>query len=452
MKRKTAVLAISFLSCALIAASALAWTNHNRAKASDMFISHNFQHAFGEFVTGVSEMDTALQKSLYSMSPSVTGAVCTEIFGKAMTAQMSLGVLPFSTHEMERTAGFISQVGDYAFALSRAAARGETITEEQRQALTALSETASLLAENMKQLQNELDTGGVTMNKLVQSEEKLDRMEEEILPKTVGDGVKLIEQEFPEVPALIYDGPFSEHLTNASPKMLEGLAEIDVNAGRAIAAKFAGVTEGRVYPAGECGGDIPAYYYGVNVDGGELTLALSKQGGIVMSMMSSRIAGAGERSIDDALARAKRFLETRGYRDMRETYYYNDNNNLTVNFAYSQDGVVCYSDLVKVSVAMDTGAISGFEAMGYITSHYARELPAVEVEQQQAMQMVSTDMEVLGHEIVLVPSDGRYEVLCHEFKCQAGNDKKYIIYVNAVTGQQEKILLLLEDENGALTL
>ena len=47
-------------------------------------------------------------------------AVCTDVFGKAMTAQMSLGALPFSTQELEKTAGFISRVGDYAYSLSRA--------------------------------------------------------------------------------------------------------------------------------------------------------------------------------------------------------------------------------------------------------------------------------------------------------------------------------------------
>ena len=48
--------------------------------------------------------------------------------------------------------------------------------------------------------------------------------------------------------------------------------------------------------------------------------------------------------------------------------------------------------------------------------------------------------------------DGKYEILCHEFKCEAEDGRHYIIYVNAVTGEQEKILILLEDENGALTL
>ena len=54
--------------------------------------------------------------------------------------------------------------------------------------------------------------------------------------------------------------------------------------------------------------------------------------------------------------------------------------------------------------------------------------------------------------MALVPSDGKYERLCYEFKCQDENERHCIIYVNAETGEQEKILILIEDETGALTI
>ena len=36
------------------------------------------------------------------------------------------------------------------------------------------------------------------------------------------------EQDFPEVPTLIYDGPFSESARSAKPKALEGKAGVDI--------------------------------------------------------------------------------------------------------------------------------------------------------------------------------------------------------------------------------
>ena len=71
---------------------------------------------------------------------------------------------------------------------------------------------------------------------------------------------------------------------------------------------------------------------------------------------------------------------------------------------------------------------------------------------EEAAAAVPDSLEVLAVQLALVPSDGRYETLCHEFKCAAADERHYIIYVNAQTGAQHKILILLEDESGTLTL
>ena len=52
----------------------------------------------------------------------------------------------------------------------------------------------------------------------------------------------------------------------------------------------------------------------------------------------------------------------------------------------------------------------------------------------------------------MIPTGGEYEVLCHEFKCEDEDGRHVIVYVNAQNGQEEKLLLLLEDENGTLVL
>ena len=125
---------------------------------------------------------------------------------------------------------------------------------------------------------------------------------------------------------------------------------------------------------------------------------------------------------------------------------------LTVNYAYRQGDVLCYSDLVKVSVALDSGRVCGFESRGYLSAHCARDLPAPAVSAEQARAAVPDTLEVLAAQTALVPSDGKVETLCHEFKCAAPDGRHYIIYVNALTGVQHKILILLEDESGSLTL
>ena len=450
-QKKAVVLTVSYLSAAVVALGVLAGVNYERAKVYERHVQANYQHAFGELVTAVSEMDTALQKSVYATSPSMISAVCTEVFGKAMTAQMSLGVLPFSTQELEQTAGFISRVGDYAYVLSRSAAAGQGYTEEQLKNLKELADTSELLAGNMKSLQTDLMDGVLTMDELEASERRLDQAEES-MPGTLGGSMRLIEKEFPETPTLIYDGPFSEHITQAKPKVLEGLAEVDEDTARETAAQFSGINKSKLYLSGERAGDLPCYYFTADLSGGSVSLAVTKQGGKVLGMVSARQPVEGKLDADKALRIAHRFLESRGYADMVETYRIRQNNMVTINFAYKQDGVLCYSDLVKVSIAEDTGAVCGFESKGYLMTHARRELAQPAVTVQQAREKVPAGLEVLATQLTLVPSDGQYEKLCYEFKCRDGEDRHCLLYVDAASGEQHKILLLIEDETGALTL
>ena len=107
---------------------------------------------------------------------------------------------------------------------------------------------------------------------------------------------------------------------------------------------------------------------------------------------------------------------------------------------------------MKVSVALDNGRVVGFESKGYLMNHTVRDLPAPTVSEEEARGVVSPALTVLSHQLALIPTGGEYEVLCHEFKCEDEDGRHVIVYVNAQNGQEEKLLLLLEDENGTLVL
>ena len=255
------------------------------------------------------------------------------------------------------------------------------------------------------------------------------------------------------MPSLIYDGPFSEHLTGLKPRALEGLETVDAESARDAAARCLGVPRARVYPTGDCEGELPCYGFATDAAGGGTTyVSVTKQGAQLLSMLSSRPVARAAVSDEDAVAAAAEFPRANGFDGMAETYHMKQGGILTVNFAYRQGDVLCYSDLVKVSVALDTGKVCGFEGKGYLSAHCFRVLPDPAVSAEAARAAVPETLEVLSTQLALVPSDGKYETLCHEFKCAAPDGRHYIIYVDALTGAQHKILILLEDETGSLTL
>ena len=451
MKRKTATLIISYFCAALAVLGVFAHSQYKRAEDYSRYLASNYQHAFDELVSGMSQIDSALQKSLYAASPGITGAILTEIFGKAMMVQQALGILPCNTIELEQTAGFISRVGDYSYALSRSASSGTGYSGEERENLKKLSETASLLSQNLNSMQMDMNEGTLTMDDLRAGLDSQGAYGGEI-PNTVGGSMRLIEGEFPEIPALIYDGPFSQHLTGREPMMLRGSKEFSEDEARKKASDFISLGEGRLYSSGKSAGELPCYYFTASIEGGELTIAVSVMGGQVIELLSSRVPADASLSKEEGIKIAKSFLERRGYTDMVESYYIIRDNIMNINFAYRQGDVICYSDLVKVGIALDNGAVCRFESKGYLMAHHERELPAVTVSEEDARVNLSSDLELLEHELVLIPNSGEREVLCHEFKCKTPDDRHYIVYVDALTGQQEKILILLEDDSGTLTI
>lgn len=451
-KKQLRTVGVLYLSAAVLVFGVLAGTYYERAKRSEMMLRYNYEHAFGELVTAVSELDSALEKSVWATSPALVGSLCTEVFGKAMTAQMSLSALPFSTQELEQLSGFISRVGDYAFALSRTAPERGAYSAEELENLRALSGTAGTLSQNLKSLRSDVQDGTL----LLLAPERAAETISDAVPEQVGtlsDSLRLIEQEFPEIPSLIYDGPFSEHLTGLAPRALEGEEEIGEEKAREIAAGFLGVGKGRVYALESSAGDIPCYCFGADEAGGaSANVSVTKRGGRVLNLLSSRPVGSATVDVDTAINTAARFLERCGYENMAETYHMTQGGVLTVNYAYRQGEVLCYSDLVKVSVALDSGRVCGLEARGWITAHTQRELPIPAVTVDAARAAVPEGLEILAEQLALVPSDGKYETLCHEFKCQSADGRHYIIYVDARSGNQHKILILLEDASGALTI
>ncbi len=450
--RKARVLAVSFAAAAFAVTGGAALKSHARAEAYRNIVNNTYQHAFAELTTAVAEMDAALQKSAYATSESLLAQLCTELFGRAMSAQMAIGELPYGNVELAQTASFVAKVGDYAAALSRSNASGGGTTEEEKESLRALAAASSQLSQMLQDLQADIHSGTITLDDLEHAQARLAQAQEST-GDTAGSSFQNVESDFPEVPTLIYDGPFSEHLaTQQQPRALEGLEEVTQEEAQAAAAEFMGLKPEIFTPMSAGDGALPNWSFSAVVDGGEVYIEVSRQGGKVSELMNSRPVGEANLTAEEGVEAARTFLAEQGYGEMEPSYYINQNNILTVNFAARQGDVLCYPDLIKVAVALDNGSIVGFEADGYLMNHTRRTLETPAVSAEEAQAVLDPALECLSHQLVIIPTSGKYEVLCHEFKCQLENGQHYIVYVNAQTGSEEKILLLIEDESGTLTI
>lgn len=412
-------------------------------------VNNNYNRAFSELVDYIDNIDVQLSKARLASSPSQLASIANDIFSESAQAKSCLGQLPTSQIQLENTSKFLSQVGDFTYMLSQDMINGEEISQEEYETLASLNEYADSLSDSLEDLQEKLMTGALSFNELY-AKTSLNTVRAD--GPEILESMENVEKAFDEYPSLIYDGPFSEHIENMQPKMTEGKPEISRDEALKIAKEFLGKKgENLEFNSESENTALNSYNFGYNTAEDQVSVSVTKQGGYVLYFLDNTNVRDVNLDVASATQKAIEFLESRGIYDMVSSYYEKKNNVATINFAYSQNGITCYSDLIKVSVALDDGSIVGFESKGYLMNHIERTIDEPVLSQEEARQRVSTDLEVNATSLVLIPKDSLKEILCYEFK-GSFNGKNFIVYVNALNGREEKILLLIESEEGILTI
>ena len=228
--------------------------------------------------------------------------------------------------------------------------------------------------------------------------------------------------------------------------MIKNAAEISEHEALEKAAEITGLKADELTMDEKTSGKISVYRFSAN----GAVAAISCRGGYPVYMRKTGKMGDFILEYRQALDKAKRYLEKIGLAGFKETYYFTDEGVCVINFAYLDGRTVCYTDLVKVGVAMDSGEIMLLETSGYLSNHTDRafESPAVTIE--KAAEKVNKKLKIRNMELTLIPTDTGGEVRCYEFLCETEDEQEILIYINAVTGEEERILILLKSDGGTL--
>ena len=179
------------------------------------------------------------------------------------------------------------------------------------------------------------------------------------------------------------------------------------------------------------------------------SVSVTKRGGYIIYLRRYEPVSETKISYEEAVNKASEFLN--GYMSgFTPTYYFADEGVCTVNFAYKDGVTLCYPDLVKIGVSLDTGKVVLIEAAGYISNHHTRSIPTPKYSSEQARAVLSESLTVNNVRRVMIPTDGKDEKHCYEFECTGVDGEELLVYVNVSNLEEEKILLLLRSDGGTL--
>ena len=441
---------LSVICVLLVVVAALVIILYKKQTEYKQASENSYNMAFYELVDYVQNVETYLAKSMISSTPEHGAETLTHLWREANLAQAYLSRLPIESQELENTEKFLNQVSDYSYTLSRKNIYNENLSEEDLKNLKDLHGYSVELENTLNQLAEDLNNGRLQWGELTKKGTTAFAQQVDNISK---ESFSNLEENFHEYSGLIYDGAFSEHLTSNEKKGLTG-EDIEEEEAKKKAEEFIGSQN--IKEISNLGysenATIPVYDFSVTNNQDEtINISISKKGGHIVSMNSNRDVKTEVISQEEANNKGKEFLESKGFTSMKETYYLKQEGIVTINYAYSQNDVIMYPDLIKVKVALDNGEILGIETSGYLNNHTTRDISKVKISKEEAKKDLNKDLAIESEGMAVIPTEWETEILCYEFKGKV-DDREFLVYINAENGREEDILVITNTPNGTLTM
>lgn len=438
MKKRTAVKIISFSVAAIMTAVGFFVLSERDNDRYRLEIENNYSRSLEEFSAGINNISVTLKKAQYVSTPQQISSMAAKLLTDAELAKNALAQLPCAT-ELTAMNKFLSQVGNYAMSVSKTLITTGEVSDTDRENIAALYNTAEKIAAIVDETQivyNNTDYWAKELDKQVDK-----AVEEENLSTALDS----IEDEFSDYPTLIYDGPYSDHILTVDPEMLKNVEAVSESKAKERAAILAECEKSALSLDGTVYGNIPSYRFA----GEGISVTVSTSGGYGVYMRKERVVSESLLSYEQAVEKAKRYLSRIGMSGFKETYYFTSEGVCVVNFAFVDGQTLCYTDLIKVGVAMDTGEIMLYEASGYISNHKERTYPTPTYTAEQAKELISDSLTPKEMAIALIPTAAGEE-RCYEFLCETEDGQEILVYININTLAEEEILILLKSDGGTL--
>ncbi|WDV46021.1 germination protein YpeB [Clostridiaceae bacterium M8S5] len=441
------------LSLLLVISIGWGYTQYREKLKFKRGLNSQYQRYFYDMKDNIETVQTSLEKSLLSESKERNILLLSQIYHQASFAHDKLTQLPLRHGELKNTEKFLNHVADYSYSLIQDHINEKELDDKQRQTLFKLQDYLSTFTRELEDTFIKIANGDIDFSTVQYNDKEIKKANKVMLHSGMS---KYEEEQMTEYPELIYDGPFSDQILNMKPRGL-GSGAIDIKKAEEIAKTFLKYKNiSKIEPL-EMGDElksvsIPAYTFDITLkDESKTYIGISRVGGKVIWMEHSRKAEKHAIAAEDAKQIGRQFLKEKGYESMEANYMQEYQDYVLINYAYKQGDITVYSDLIKVKVALDNGEIIGMDASNYLKSHHKRDIEKPKLSKEQAREKVRYSFDISKSRLTIIPDRGAKDVLCYEFKGEyKGFD--YIVYINANTGREEKILKVIITDNGVLMM
>lgn len=419
----------------------------NNFKRQKNLVQDEYNKSMYLAVSYINNVEVDLAKLLVTSTPKMSAVTLADIWKQANLAKECLEQIPVGQNSMANASKYLTQVSDFSYTLMKQNISDIKLTEEEYEKLKHIYEDSSKLSSKMSDIYDDLNAGRIKWD-------ELEKIGNEKLPDNdISNSISEVGKTFQNYEGLIYDGAFSDHLLSSEPKFLSQKEISEDDAKKYIEEVILNDEKiDKIEFKGESNGKIELYNFDVTLDSKQKrTISITKNDCKLYLMIGDKKVKEQNISVEEAKKRGMEFLNKLGIDNMTETYYQKTENMIVINYAATQDGVILYPDLIKVKISLDDGKVYGVEAAGYIFNHTTRSNLKPSISQEKAKIILNSSIEIISSDMALIPTESNSEILTYEFKGKIDN-REFLIYINADNAREEKVLLVIDNKNGVLTM
>ncbi|MCF6093517.1 germination protein YpeB [Microaerobacter geothermalis] len=419
----------------------------NQEKNSILIKAENqYQRAFHDLNYHMDKLTDEIGRTLAVNSRKMTTECLTNIWRLAYAAQSDVGQLPLTLMPFNKTEEFLAKIADFSYQTALRDLEKRPLSQEEKATLSTLYSSAKKIRKEL----NGVQTKVIDKQLRWMDVETALATEDKQMDNTIIDGFKTVDKQVQEYHDIDWGATVSNLETRKKERIknIKG-KEITAEQAKEKAYSYLGLPKGSVLKVSENKEGLEYKSYSISLDNPkskqDIKMDVTKTGGHVIWFLNNRDVAQPKIDLEQARVKADQFLKRHGYPPM-ESIKMNQYDNLGLfTFVYKQGNVFVYPDAITVKVALDKGEVIGLNAEEYLLSHTKREIPRPALSENEARSKVNGNVKVQESRLVLIESDGGKEVLTYEFLTTL-NDETYRIYINALTGEEEEVEKLKEEE------
>ena len=432
----TAILSVATLGLGVAYGISQVQTNNYRASLENVYKKN-----FYNLLDSVNTAENDMAKLLATTSTTYQTKMLTSVAKASNEAQISVSGLPLTEGDIFDMVKMINQIYGYTSTLSSKVAKGESLTESEIETLQDVYQNILVLKNQLNEFARRMQSGYSILD------ESLDN----------SDGTNNFTEIFTQMndldikyPTMIYDGPFSDSVVNSEIKGLAGATVSEQEAKQKIEKHFKNLVELN-FEETTTGRFETFNFRAKNSDEETLYIQVTKIGGHILTVSGAGDKGTETISKESAKKIALDFAKGNGIENAEVVWSDSLYNDLYLNIAPVQNGIILYPDLVKVKINLTTGTVVGYDATTYFTNHTSRTLNKTGITESDAQSKISSEFTIKQTRKALVPLDYNREIVCYEIEATK-DENTYYFYINISNGDMENILKVIKTDNGSLLM